>query len=340
MNKLYIFAHFFSMFSSQALLFPEPWVMILPVMKVDEMILRIHQGDTLALAKAITIVENRKKDYKKLLEKIYPLPGRAFKIGITGAPGCGKSSLIDKMITGLKKQGLPIAVLAVDPSSPLSGGALLGDRLRMIQHSNDANVFIRSIANRGYLGGLSLSTHEIVDLLQAAGKEIIIIETVGVGQSEVDIVNIADVVLFVLNPGCGDEIQILKAGISEIADIFVVNKADLGGSETKISEIKNYFSLAAKNPPIIPTSAKEDQGIDELLTSVFKYRIEENGKIEAKTLAIKKNYIEKIVAEQFKEEMRQNPTIAALLQNSDNGNPFRLAEAICRIIKKGVSHDK
>jgi LAO/AO transport system kinase len=186
MNKLYIFAHFFSMFSSQALLFPGPWVMILPVMKVDEMILRIHQGDTLALAKAITMVENHKKDYKKLLEKIYPLPDRAFKIGITGAPGFGKSSLIDKMITGLKKQSLLIAVLAVDPSSPLSGGALLGDRLRMIQHSNNANVFIRSIANRGYPGGLSLFTHEIVDLLQAAGKEIIIIETVGVGQSEIE----------------------------------------------------------------------------------------------------------------------------------------------------------
>lgn len=309
-------------------------------MKIDEMILRVRQGDTLALAKAISQVENRKKDYKKLLEKIYPLPGRAFKIGITGAPGSGKSSLIDKMITGLKANGLNIAVLAVDPSSPISGGALLGDRLRMIQHSNDANVFIRSIANRGYLGGLSLSTHEIIDLLQAAGKEIIIIETVGVGQSEVDIVNVADVVLFVLNPGSGDEIQIFKAGIIEIADIFVINKADLGGSETKISEIKNYFALAAKNPPIIPTSAKEEQGIDELLAALFKYRIEESGKIEAKTLAIKKNYIEKIVEERFKEEIRQTPAIAALLQNIDNGNPFQLAEAICQIIKTGDSHDK
>lgn len=322
------------------MLFAGPWVMISLAMKIDEMILRVRQGDTLALAKAISQVENRKKDYKKLLEKIYPLPGRAFKIGITGAPGSGKSSLIDKMITGLKAKGLNIAVLAVDPSSPISGGALLGDRLRMIQHSNDANVFIRSIANRGYLGGLSLSTHEIIDLLQAAGKEIIIIETVGVGQSEVDIVNVADVVLFVLNPGSGDEIQIFKAGIIEIADIFVINKADLGGSETKISEIKNYFALAAKNPPIIPTSAKEEQGIDELLAALFKYRIEESGKIEAKTLAIKKNYIEKIVEERFKEEIRQTPAIAALLQNSDNGNPFQLAEAICQIIKTGDSHDK
>jgi LAO/AO transport system kinase len=309
-------------------------------MKADEMILRVRQGDQLALAKAISLVENRKKDYKKLLEKIYPLPGSAFKIGITGAPGSGKSSLIDKMITVLKTRGLNIAILAVDPSSPISGGALLGDRLRMIQHSNDANVFIRSIANRGYLGGLSLSTHEIIDLLQAAGKEIIIIETVGVGQSEVDIVNIADVVLYVLNPGSGDEIQIFKAGISEIADIFVINKADLGGSETKISEIKNYFALAAKNPLIIPTSAKEDRGIDELLVTLFKYRLEEKVKIEGKTLAIKINYIEKIVAERLKEEIRQTPAIAALLQNSANDNPFQLAEIICQIIKTGAGHDK
>ena len=304
------------------------------------MLIRIRQGDHVALAKAITMVENHKKDYKNLLEGIYPLPAKALKIGITGAPGSGKSSLIDKMITGLKIRNLNIAVLAVDPSSPISGGALLGDRLRMIQHSNDANVFIRSIANRGYLGGLSLSTNEIIDLLQAAGKEIIIIETVGVGQSEVDIVNVADVVLMVLNPDSGDEIQIFKAGIIEIADIFVINKADLGGSDTKISEIKNYFALAAKNPPIIPVSAKEDQGIDELLAVLFKYRIEESGKLEKKTMAVKKNYIEKIVEERLREEIRQTPAIDALLNDSGNGNPFQIAEAICKILKTGVSHDK
>ena len=309
-------------------------------MKVDEMIQRVRQGDTLALAKAISQVENRKKDYQKLLQKIYPLPGRAFKIGITGAPGSGKSSLIDKMITGLKTRGLNIAVLAVDPSSPISGGALLGDRLRMITHSNDPKVFIRSIANRGYLGGLSLSTHEIIDLLQAAGKEIIIIETVGVGQSEVDVFNVADVVLFVLNPGSGDEIQIFKAGIIEIADIFVINKADLGGSELKTTEIRNYFAMSAKDPLIVPTSAKEDLGIDKLLETLFKYREEEKEKITEKNLAIKKNYVEKIVEERLKEEMRQTPAIADLLRNSGSGNPFQLAEAIYRIIQTGGSHDK
>ncbi|MCX6556521.1 MAG: methylmalonyl Co-A mutase-associated GTPase MeaB [Candidatus Aminicenantes bacterium] len=309
-------------------------------MKISDMLLRIRQNDPVALAKAISMVENRKKDYAKLLRGIYPLPGRAFKIGITGSPGSGKSSLIDRMISGLKTRGLNIAVLAVDPSSPISGGALLGDRLRMIQHSNDANVFIRSIANRGHLGGLSLSTHEIIDLLQAAGKEIIIIETVGVGQSEVDIVNVADVVLYVLNPGSGDEIQIFKAGIIEIADVFVVNKADLGGSELKISEIKNYFALATKNPPIFATSAKEDQGIAELLAALFKFREEERGRIEEKSAAVKKNYIEKIVADRLRAEIEQNPAIVALWRASADANPFELAEAIYRIIQTGGSHDK
>jgi LAO/AO transport system kinase len=309
-------------------------------MKISDMLLRVRQNDPVALAKAISMVENRKKDYARLLREIYPLPGRAFKIGITGSPGSGKSSLIDRMISGLKSRGLNIAVLAVDPSSPISGGALLGDRLRMIQHSNDANVFIRSIANRGHLGGLSLSTHEIIDLLQAAGKEIIIIETVGVGQSEVDIVNVADVVLYVLNPGSGDEIQIFKAGIIEIADVFVVNKADLGGSELKISEIKNYFALAAKNPLIFATSAREDQGIAELLAALFKFRDEERCRIEAKSAAVKKNYIEKLVADRLRAEIEQNPAICALWRDSAEANPFELAEAIYRIIRKGGSHDK
>jgi len=309
-------------------------------MKTADLLARIRQNDPVALAKAITMVENRKKDYKKLLEGIYPLPEKVLKIGITGAPGSGKSSLIEKMISELKAQGLSIAVLAVDPSSPLSGGALLGDRLRMIQHSNDPNVFIRSIANRGHLGGLSLSTREIVDLLQAAGKEIIIIETVGVGQSEIDIVNVADVVLMVLNPESGDEIQIFKAGVIEIADIFVINKADLGGSDNKISEIRNYFSLSKRAPLIFPTSVKEDQGISELLAGIRLYQRGESGRIREKTDKMKVNYIERIVAERFQEEMRLDPGIASLLQRAGEANPFLLADRIVQILKAGGSHDK
>jgi LAO/AO transport system kinase len=309
-------------------------------MKTAELLTKLRQNDPVALAKAITMVENRKKDYKKLLEGIYPLPGNSLKIGITGAPGSGKSSLIEKMIAGLKNQGLSIAVLAIDPSSPLSGGALLGDRLRMIQHSNDPDVFIRSIANRGHLGGLSLSTHEIVDLLQAAGKEIIIIETVGVGQSEVDIVNVADVVLMILNPDSGDEIQIFKAGIIEIADIFVINKADLGGSENKVSEIRNYFSLSGRAPLIFPTSVKEEHGISELLAGIRQFQREQSDLINDKMAKIKRNYIEKIVTERFQEEMLLNTDVATLLQDTHAANPFRLADQIVQIIKTGGSHDK
>lgn len=309
-------------------------------MKIQDLLIHIRQGDPVALAKAITMVENRKKDYQILLQGIYPLPGKALKIGITGAPGSGKSSLVEKLIARLKPQGVSIAVLAVDPSSPLSGGALLGDRLRMIQHSNDANVFIRSIANRGHLGGLSLSTHEIVDLLQAAGKEIIIIETVGVGQSEVDIVNVADVVLMVLNPESGDEIQIFKAGIIEIADIFVINKSDLGGSDNKISEIKNYFSMAAKPPPVFATSVKEDTGIDELLAGIRQFQQQESCRIHEKRAAVKRNFVEKIVAERWREEMRRDAGIEALLAAAAEANPFRLAEDIVRKLKTGGTHDK
>jgi LAO/AO transport system kinase len=309
-------------------------------MKTADLLIRVRQGDPMALAKAITMVENRKKDYKSLLAGIYPLPGKALKIGITGAPGCGKSSLIEKMIAVLKTQGVPIAVLAVDPSSPFTGGALLGDRLRMIQHSNDANVFIRSIANRGQLGGLSLSTHEIVDLLIAAGKEIILIETVGVGQSEVDIVNVADMVLMVLNPDSGDEIQIFKAGIIEIADIFVINKADLGGSDNKISEIRNYFATAARSPLIFPTSIKEDRGIPELLAAIRQFQHDESGRIDEKRANIKRNYVEKIVAERFREEMRLDSTIEDMLKTAATANPLQLAEMIFQKIKTGDSNDK
>lgn len=309
-------------------------------MKIPELLSRLSQNDPVALAKAISLVENRGKDYRKLLEAIYPLGRTALKIGITGAPGSGKSSLIEKLIAALKEQGLSLAVLAVDPSSPLSGGALLGDRLRMIQHSNDPNVFIRSIANRGHLGGLSLSTHEIIDLLQAAGKDVIIIETVGVGQSEVDIVNVADVVLMVLNPESGDEIQIFKAGIIEIADIFVINKSDLGGSDSKIAEIRNYFALSGREPLIFPTSVKEDRGVPELLAGIRRFQDQESGRIGDKSVRMRENYIEKIVAERIQEKMRRHPAVGALIRGTEAANPYQAAERIVELLTTGGLHDK
>ncbi len=309
-------------------------------MKTQELLSRLRQNDPVALAKAISRVENRGKDYRQILEAIYPLGGTALKIGITGAPGSGKSSLIEKLIAALRMQGLSLAVLAVDPSSPLSGGALLGDRLRMIQHSNDPNVFIRSIANRGHLGGLSLSTHEIIDLLQASGKDVILIETVGVGQSEVDIVNVADVVLMVLNPESGDEIQIFKAGIIEIADIFVINKSDLGGSDNKVTEIRNYFALSGREPLVFPTSVKEDRGIPELLAGIRSFQDRESGRIIDKSVRMRENYIEKIVVERIQDKMRRDPAVSALIRGSEAANPYQAAERIIELLTTGGPHDK
>lgn len=183
----------------------------------------------------------------------------SFKIGITGSPGSGKSTLIEKLIAELKKRKIPIGVLAFDPTSPISGGALLGDRIRMLQHSTDPNIFIRSLANRGHLGGLGRSVWEILQLLEAAGKEIIFIETVGVGQSEVEIAAVADVVLTVLTPEAGDDIQVLKAGIMEISDIFVINKSDLGGAENKLNEYRVFLLRARRSlwcASRLPSTAK------------------------------------------------------------------------------------
>ena len=309
-------------------------------MKISELLPRLKGKDPVALARAISIVENRKKDYQKLLEAIYPLENRALKIGITGAPGSGKSSLIERMIAGLRRQGKSLAVLAVDPSSPISGGALLGDRLRMIQHSNDPDVFIRSIANRGHLGGLSLSTHEIIDLLQAAAKDVILIETVGVGQSEVDIVNVADVVLMILNPESGDEIQVFKAGVIEIADLFVVNKSDLGGSDGKIAEIRNYFAFSGREPLVFPTSVKEDRGIPELLEGIARFQERERGRIGEKSARMRQSYIEKIVIERVQEEMSRDGRLAPLLRGDAAANPYQAAEKIIATLRKGGLHDK
>lgn len=309
-------------------------------MKISELLPRLKGKDPVALARAISIVENRKKDYQKLLEAIYPLENRALKIGITGAPGSGKSSLIERMIAGLRRQGKSLAVLAVDPSSPISGGALLGDRLRMIQHSNDPDVFIRSIANRGHLGGLSLSTHEIIDLLQAAAKDVILIETVGVGQSEVDIVNVADVVLMILNPESGDEIQVFKAGVIEIADLFVVNKSDLGGSDGKIAEIRNYFAFSGREPLVFPTSVKEDRGIPELLEGIARFQERERERIGEKSARMRQSYIEKIVIERVQEEMRRDGRLAPLLRGDAAANPYQAAEKIIATLRKGGLHDK
>jgi LAO/AO transport system kinase len=237
---------------------------------------RIAAGDARAVARAISKVEDLSKDASELMKQVFPLTGRGLVIGITGAPGAGKSSLVDKLALHYRQQNERVGIVAVDPSSPFSGGAILGDRIRMQMLGLDSGVFIRSMATRGNLGGLARTTVDAVSILDAAGYGKIIIETVGVGQDEVEVVKAADVSVVVLVPGMGDDIQAIKAGIMEIGDIFVINKADRDGVNSTEKELQALLSLAERGdawqPPIVKTIATEGAGVEELATAIENYR--------------------------------------------------------------------
>lgn len=236
---------------------------------------RLLRGETRAVARAITRVENGTGDAAALMKAVFPQTGRALVIGITGAPGAGKSSLVDKLAMHYRDQGARVGIVCVDPSSPFSGGAILGDRIRMSTLGLDKNVFIRSMATRGNLGGLARATVDAVAILDAAGFDKIIVETVGVGQDEVEIVKTADVSVVVLVPGMGDDIQAIKAGIMEIGDVFTINKADREGVIRTEKELQALLSLAHRpdfwNPPIVKTVATENKGIEDLSAAIESY---------------------------------------------------------------------
>ena len=236
---------------------------------------KLFAGETRAVARAITKVENGVAGAADLMKAVFPRTGNALVIGITGAPGAGKSSLVDKLAMHYREQGERIGIICVDPSSPFSGGAILGDRIRMSTLGLDKNVFIRSMATRGNLGGLSRATVDAVAILDAAGFDKVIVETVGVGQDEVEIVKTADVSVVVLVPGMGDDIQAIKAGIMEIGDVFVINKADREGVIRTEKELQALLSLAHRpdfwNPPIVKTIATENKGIEDLAKAIESY---------------------------------------------------------------------
>ena len=236
---------------------------------------RILSGDARALARAATAVENRTPEAEALLSELFPRTGRATVIGVTGPPGAGKSTLVDQLARELRRRGETVGIIAVDPTSPFSGGAILGDRIRMQSHHQDPGVFIRSMATRGSLGGLAAATTDIALLLDAAGKDAVLIETVGVGQDEVEIARLADVTLVVLVPGMGDDVQAIKAGIMEIADIFVINKSDRPGAGRLENELRGMLSIGGhdvRRPPILRVTATEGKGIAELLDTVREFR--------------------------------------------------------------------
>jgi LAO/AO transport system kinase len=243
----------------------------------SELATRIAAGDPRAIARGISLVEDDPEAAAGLVRELFERSGGALFVGITGAPGAGKSTLVDGLVTRWRKAGKTVGVIAVDPTSPYSGGAMLGDRVRMQAHARDTDVFIRSMATRGHLGGLARATSDAAMVLDAAGKNLVTIETVGVGQDEVDIIRTADVSAVVLVPGMGDEVQALKAGIMEIADIFVVNKADREGAERTVAEIESLLSLQAFKekewkPPIVRTIATTGTGLDELVEIIGCFR--------------------------------------------------------------------
>ena len=271
-----------------------------------ELATRVVDGDRRAIARAISRVESEGASAASMVRAVYSRTGRGYLVGVTGAPGVGKSTLVDRLVQTLRSRGRTVGVLAVDPSSPFSGGAVLGDRVRMQTHAGDDGVFVRSMASRGQLGGLARATGDAALVLDAAGFEVIIIETVGVGQAEVEISRAADVTLVVTMPGGGDGVQALKAGVMEIADLFVVNKADHAGADRAVAEIESVLHLndyrpGDWRPPVLRTRATEGRGVEEVVAAMDRFRARSGEGAEQRRRARVRTRIRQLVSHRFLE---------------------------------------
>jgi GTPase len=301
----------------------------------DDLVGQFRAGDVRALARAISLVERRDPGLRELEDALRASARAPGVAGFTGAPGTGKSTLVDAVVSLLRKKESSVAVVATDPNSPFTGGAILGDRIRMQRHALDPKVFIRSMGARGHLGGLSLATREAIRLLGAFGFDEVLLETVGVGQSELEVAAVADTTVVVLTPNLGDSVQMIKAGILEIADIFVVNKADFDGYTRVMAELRAMLSLAPKadwKPPILATVASRQEGIAELWDAVLAHRrhLEKTGKAEELAKKRLRDETAEVAAELARERARRalddDPELANRL--FDGGTPYRTAEEI------------